>query len=77
MNTRIKAAYKEFSDVVTFDTIHLTNIYDMLFAPFIEVNHHEQLTLFGYGLISNENTKILHDCLNLGLRVSLIVLHLQ
>ncbi|KAH9769746.1 protein FAR1-RELATED SEQUENCE [Citrus sinensis] len=31
---RSRAAYKDFGDVVTFDTTYLTNKYDMLFAPF-------------------------------------------
>ncbi|KAL2542773.1 Protein FAR1-RELATED SEQUENCE 5 [Abeliophyllum distichum] len=50
-------AYKEFDDVVTFDTTYLTNKYDMPFAPFVGVNHHEQSTLLGCGLVSNEDTE--------------------
>ncbi|XP_022885539.1 protein FAR-RED IMPAIRED RESPONSE 1-like [Olea europaea var. sylvestris] len=49
-------AYKEFGDVVTFDTTYLTNKYDMPFAPFVGVNHHGQSILLGCGLLSNEDT---------------------
>ncbi|KAH9786194.1 protein FAR1-RELATED SEQUENCE [Citrus sinensis] len=48
-------AYKEFGDVVTFDTTYLTNKYDMPFAPFVGVNHHEHSILFGCGLILHED----------------------
>ncbi|XP_022856728.1 protein FAR1-RELATED SEQUENCE 5-like [Olea europaea var. sylvestris] len=51
-----RQAYKEFGDVVTFDTTYLTNKYDMSFVPFVGVNHHGQSTLFGCGLVSNEDT---------------------
>ncbi|XP_022850711.1 protein FAR1-RELATED SEQUENCE 5-like isoform X2 [Olea europaea var. sylvestris] len=37
-------AFKEFGDVVTFDTTYLTNKYGMSFAPFVGVNHHRQST---------------------------------
>ena len=52
-----KEAYKEFGEVVTFDTIYLTNKYDMPYAPFVGVNHHGQSILLGCGLISKEDTK--------------------
>ncbi|KAK2651534.1 hypothetical protein Ddye_011390 [Dipteronia dyeriana] len=50
-------AYKEFGDVITFDSIYLTNKYDMPFVTFVGVNHHGQSILFGCGLVSNEDTK--------------------
>ncbi|XP_022859604.1 protein FAR1-RELATED SEQUENCE 5-like [Olea europaea var. sylvestris] len=53
---RCRQSYKEFGDVVTFDTTYLTNKYDMPFAPFVGVNHHGQSTLLGCGLLSNEDT---------------------
>jgi hypothetical protein len=55
-DNRSREAYKEFGDVVTFDTTYLTNKYDMPFAPFVGVNHHGQSTLLGCGLVSNEDT---------------------
>ncbi|XP_022851944.1 protein FAR1-RELATED SEQUENCE 5-like [Olea europaea var. sylvestris] len=53
---RCRQAYKEFGDVVTFDTTYLTNKYDMPFAPFVGVNHHGQSILFACGLLANEDT---------------------
>ncbi|XP_022889311.1 protein FAR1-RELATED SEQUENCE 5-like [Olea europaea var. sylvestris] len=55
-DNRSRQAYKEFGDVVTFDTTYLTNKYDMPFAPFVGVNHHGQSILLGCGLVSNEDT---------------------
>ncbi|XP_022891144.1 protein FAR1-RELATED SEQUENCE 5-like [Olea europaea var. sylvestris] len=55
-DNRCRHAYKEFGDMVTFDTTYLTNKYDMPFAPFVGVNHHGQSTLLGCGLLSNEDT---------------------
>ncbi|XP_020271447.1 protein FAR1-RELATED SEQUENCE 4-like [Asparagus officinalis] len=54
---RSREDYKEFGEVITFDTTYLTNKYDMPFAPFVAVNHHGQLILLGCGLISKEDTK--------------------
>ncbi|XP_028108796.1 protein FAR1-RELATED SEQUENCE 5-like [Camellia sinensis] len=54
-DARSRAAYKAFGDVVSFDTTYLINKYDMLFAPFVGVNHHGQSIFFGYGLLCNEN----------------------
>ncbi|KAH9724212.1 protein FAR1-RELATED SEQUENCE [Citrus sinensis] len=54
---RSRAAYKDSGDVVTFDTTYLTNKYDMLFAPFVGVNHHGQSILLGCRLISHEDTE--------------------
>ncbi|XP_057500884.1 protein FAR-RED IMPAIRED RESPONSE 1-like [Actinidia eriantha] len=56
-NARSREACKEFSDVVTFDTTYLVNKYDMPFAPFVNVNHHEQSIFLGCGLISHEDTE--------------------
>ena len=56
-DVRSKAAFKEFGDVVTFDTTYLVNRHDMPFAPFVGVNHHGQSTLLGCALISHENTE--------------------
>nr|XP_017227596.1 PREDICTED: protein FAR1-RELATED SEQUENCE 5-like [Daucus carota subsp. sativus] len=55
-DARCRATYKEFGDVVAFDTTYLTNKYDMPFAPFVGVNHHGQSILLGCGLVSNEDT---------------------
>ncbi|XP_052198397.1 protein FAR1-RELATED SEQUENCE 4-like [Diospyros lotus] len=55
-DNRCRQSFKEFDDVVTFDTTYLTNRYDMPFAPFVGVNHHGQSTLLGCGIISNEDS---------------------
>uniref|UniRef100_A0A8I6YF02 Protein FAR1-RELATED SEQUENCE n=1 Tax=Hordeum vulgare subsp. vulgare TaxID=112509 RepID=A0A8I6YF02_HORVV len=55
-DSRSRATYESFSDVVTFDTTYLTNKYSMPFAPFVGVNHHGESVLLGCGLLSNEDT---------------------
>ncbi|XP_031248146.1 protein FAR1-RELATED SEQUENCE 5-like [Pistacia vera] len=57
VDARSRAAFKEFGDVVTFDTTYLTNKYDMPFGAFVGVDHHGHSILLGCGLISNEDTK--------------------
>ncbi|XP_031262520.1 protein FAR1-RELATED SEQUENCE 5-like isoform X2 [Pistacia vera] len=57
VDARSRAAFKEFGDVVTFDTTYLTNKYDIPFATFVGVDHHGHSTLLGCGLISNEDTQ--------------------
>ena len=42
--------------MVTFDTMYLVNKYNMPFAPFVSINHHEQSILLGCGLILGEDT---------------------
>ncbi|KAK2646290.1 hypothetical protein Ddye_021485 [Dipteronia dyeriana] len=57
VDARRRALYKEFGDALTFDSTYLTNKYDIPFVAFVGVNHHGQSTLFGCGLISNEDTE--------------------
>lgn len=57
-DSRSKAAYKYFGDFITFETIYLTNKYDMPIASFIRINHHGQSILLRCRLISYEDTKI-------------------
>ncbi|XP_026428380.1 protein FAR-RED IMPAIRED RESPONSE 1-like [Papaver somniferum] len=52
---RYREAYKEFGEVISFDTTYLVNKYNMPFAPFVGVNHHGQSILFGCGLVSHED----------------------
>ena len=47
IDVRSRAAYESFHDVITFDTTYLTNEYDMLFAPFIGINHHGESLILG------------------------------
>jgi len=55
-DARSRAASQYFGDVVSFDTIYLTNKYDMPFAPFVEVNHYGQSILLGCGLLLSKDT---------------------
>ncbi|XP_031250379.1 protein FAR1-RELATED SEQUENCE 5-like [Pistacia vera] len=57
VDARSRAAFKEFGDIVTFDTTYLTNKYDISFDAFVGVDHHGHSILLGCGLISNEDTK--------------------
>lgn len=66
-DNKSQQAYKDFGDVVTVDSIYLTNRNDISFVPFVGVNHHGQLTLLGCSLVLNEHTDTLygylgHDC---------------
>lgn len=54
---RSHVAYKEFHDVVCFDSTYLVNKYDMPFVVFVGVNHYRQSILFGCALVSNEEAK--------------------
>ncbi|XP_074342030.1 protein FAR1-RELATED SEQUENCE 5-like [Apium graveolens] len=47
-------AYKNFGDMVTFDSTYRTNRYDMPFILITGVNHHYQNILFGFALIRDE-----------------------
>jgi zinc finger SWIM domain-containing protein 3 len=55
-DARSRACYEDFGDVVTFDTMYLTNKYGMRFALFVGVNHHGQSILFRARLLSDEDT---------------------
>ena len=57
-NLRSMTTYKDFGDIITFDTTYLTNKCNMPFAPFIRVNHHSHSILLGCGLISHEDMEI-------------------
>ncbi|XP_042429911.1 protein FAR-RED IMPAIRED RESPONSE 1-like [Zingiber officinale] len=54
---RSRVAYQSFNDVVTFDTTHLTNKYDIPLVTFVGMNHHGQPILFGCGLVSGEDAE--------------------
>ncbi|XP_031262139.1 protein FAR1-RELATED SEQUENCE 2-like [Pistacia vera] len=55
VHPRSKAAYKEFSDVISFDTTYLVNLYKMPFTTFVGINHHGQSILLGCALILHED----------------------
>ncbi|WOH15032.1 hypothetical protein DCAR_0934565 [Daucus carota subsp. sativus] len=54
VDPRSANAYKNFGDVVTFDSTYRTNRYCMPFIPITGVNHHYQNILFGFALIRDE-----------------------
>ena len=54
VDPRSLMAYKNFGDVVAFDTTYRTNRYAMPFVPFTGVNHHYQSILFGFALMRDE-----------------------
>ncbi|XP_074342875.1 protein FAR1-RELATED SEQUENCE 5-like [Apium graveolens] len=54
VDPRSLLAYKNFGDVVAFDTTYRINRYAMSFVPFTEVNHHYQSVLFGFTLMRDE-----------------------
>ena len=49
--------YKNFGDVVTFDTTYRTNLYSLPFGIFIGVNCHFQSIIFGGVLLSTETAE--------------------
>jgi hypothetical protein len=46
--------YSYFGDLVSFDATYSTNQYNMIFAPFISVNHHMQSVFFEAAFRANE-----------------------
>ncbi|XP_074323452.1 protein FAR1-RELATED SEQUENCE 5-like [Apium graveolens] len=54
VDPRSMNAYKNFGNVVTFDSTFRTNRYCMPFIPITGVNHHYQNILFGFALVRDE-----------------------
>lgn len=54
VDARSRMAYNYFGDVVYFDTKYKSDQYEVPFAPFTGVNHHQQSTLFGCALLFDE-----------------------
>lgn len=49
-----RAEYRDFRDVVTFDTTYKTNMYSMPLAMFVGSNHQLQNVVFGQALLQDE-----------------------
>ncbi|XP_038981617.1 protein FAR1-RELATED SEQUENCE 5-like isoform X5 [Phoenix dactylifera] len=49
--------FSYFGDVVLFDTTYRTNKVEIPFAPFIGINHHKQIVVFGAALLLDETTE--------------------
>lgn len=56
-NGRNKEQYSHFGDVITFDTTHKTNLYDMPFGLFVGVNNHFQSVLYAGVLMRDETVE--------------------
>lgn len=54
INSRSRAAYAYFSDVVIFDTTCLSHKYEIPLFAFVGVNHHSQHILLGCGVLGDE-----------------------
>ncbi|KAM3398522.1 hypothetical protein P3S68_002038 [Capsicum galapagoense] len=55
VHTHCKASYRDFNDVICFDTTYLVNQWCMSFASFIGVNHHNQYIFLGCALLTSED----------------------
>nr|XP_051201792.1 protein FAR1-RELATED SEQUENCE 5-like [Lolium perenne] len=51
------AAYKNYSNCLSFDTTYMTNMYGMPFAPFVGINRYGQTIQLGCGFLRNENVE--------------------
>lgn len=49
--------YTCFGDALLLDTTYRASRYDIPFAPFIGVNHHKQMVIFGAALLLDESTE--------------------
>ncbi|KAE9591569.1 putative transcription factor FAR family [Lupinus albus] len=54
IDSRSRAAYGYFGDVVAFDSTCLSNNYEIPLVAFVGINHHGQSVLFGCGLLADE-----------------------
>ncbi|XP_021737710.1 protein FAR1-RELATED SEQUENCE 5-like [Chenopodium quinoa] len=57
-DARGRAMYRDFGDIVLFDTTFLCNRYKMPFAPFVGCNHHGSNIHFAAALISHEDSEL-------------------
>nr|XP_043636362.1 protein FAR1-RELATED SEQUENCE 8-like isoform X2 [Erigeron canadensis] len=55
IDSRARASYGYFGDVVALDTTCLTNKYKVPLVVFVGVNHHGQTISLGYGLLADES----------------------
>lgn len=54
IDSRSRAAYSYFGDVIAFDSTYLSNNYEIPLVAFVGVNHHGQSFLLGCGLLADE-----------------------
>jgi len=53
-DTQSRMDYQSFGDVVIFDSTYWMNRYKMPLVPFVGLNHHRNITVFGCGIICDE-----------------------
>ncbi|XP_071689265.1 protein FAR1-RELATED SEQUENCE 6-like [Rutidosis leptorrhynchoides] len=53
-NEVAKCKYKEFSDIISFDAMYRTNMYNMKFVPFTSIDNHRRCVTIAAGLIRDE-----------------------
>ncbi|XP_027338246.1 uncharacterized protein LOC113852205 [Abrus precatorius] len=54
VDSRSRAAYSYFGDVVAFDSTCLSNNYEIPLVAFVGINHHGKSVLLGSGLLADE-----------------------
>ncbi|KAJ4809830.1 Protein FAR1-RELATED SEQUENCE 6 [Rhynchospora pubera] len=57
VDPRSREAFKYFGDVVSFDTVYLTEQYVIPLVAFLGVSHHGQVILLGCGLLGDESVE--------------------
>jgi hypothetical protein len=53
-DTICRKNYSLFGEMVSFDSTYSTNQYNMIFCPFMGINHHMGSVFYGAALIANE-----------------------
>ncbi|XP_019192714.1 PREDICTED: protein FAR1-RELATED SEQUENCE 5-like [Ipomoea nil] len=51
---QMRRDYEMFGDFLVYDTTYRTNKYDMIYGPFVGMNHHCMNVMFGCGFLMNE-----------------------
>ncbi|KAL0724475.1 hypothetical protein Bca4012_039074 [Brassica carinata] len=57
IESRARAAYSHFGDVVVFDTTCLSNAYELPLVAFVGINHHGDPILLGCGLVADQSSE--------------------
>lgn len=57
IDSRSRAAYSYFGDVVAIDTTYLSNKYDVPLVVFVGINHHGKSILFGCSLLVDDTVE--------------------
>ncbi|XP_073057317.1 protein FAR1-RELATED SEQUENCE 5-like [Primulina eburnea] len=53
-DSRCQADYEFFGDILSVDTTYRTNRYNLICAPFVGINPHRQIVMFGLAFMSDE-----------------------